>query len=141
MFEVTERLYRGPRPESFKRLQEQGFERVIDLQSGAENCLTESVYEHEDPSDYGIQRISYQWSNVFCPTRAQVKSFLFDIGLNGRKTYVHCHSGVDRTGFAIACYRMRKMNWQFDRAYKEWVVLGRHWWFDWWKYEMKKYEL
>lgn len=139
MFEVTERLYRGPRPKSFKQLQ--GFERVIDLQSGTENCLTDSIYEHEDPADYGIKKVNFYWSNFFPPTEAQVKDFLLEVGSTGQRTYVHCHSGVDRTGFAIACYRMQKMNWKFARAHDEFVGMGRHWWISWWKIELKKHEL
>lgn len=134
---VKDKLWRGPRPKSFKQLQEMGITRVINLQSGFEDATTESVYEHEKPSDFGITVCKFHWSNFFPPSRAQIIAALAEIDWNG-KTYVHCHSGVDRTGVFCMAVRVWWGRQPFDYAYSEWVYLGRHWWFAWWKPFLKK---
>lgn len=141
MYEVTAKIWRGPRPQTYLDLQLKGFTRVIDLQSGLENWLTDSELEFEEPRDFGIERLTIRCSSVMPPTRREVNLFLGLLEMSPRKTYVHCHSGVDRTGFMIAVYRMRKMGWNYKKAYDEWVMLGRHWWFDWWRGEMREWEV
>ncbi len=146
MIKVTESLYRGPRPKDLRDLIALGFQRVIDLQTGAEDFFTDSLYEAQlaakraDPSLYSeIEVVYLHCSDIFPPTHAHVEAFLL-LTSNGKKTLVHCHSGVDRTGFLCAVYRMAKLGWPYSVAYKEWVNLGRHFWYDWWKYTLKAYE-
>lgn len=133
MRKVAFNLYRGPRPTSFANLQKLGFQRVINLQSGFEDAVTDSQYEHEMSDLYGIETIRFQWSNVLPPTREQVDEFLAVVSGNYLKTYVHCHSGVDRTGAACLAYRVLRQGWSFKDAYAEFVAMGRHPWFFWWK--------
>lgn len=147
MYEVTHNLFRGPRPEDIRNLISREFQQVIVTQSGDEDRWTDSFYESQlhvkrrDPNAYPqIDVVYVRCSNIFPPTEEQVREFLAKVS-NGKKTYVHCHSGVDRTGFLVACYRMMKLGWSYHSAYREWVDLGRHWWFDWWKYTLKKYEV
>lgn len=146
MLKVTEKLWRGERPADIRDLIKQGFQRVVVLQSGAEDFLTDTLYEAQlrakkaDPTIYSeIEVIYLRCSDITPPTSAQVIVFL-EIVNDGKKTFVHCHSGVDRTGFLIACYRMIKLNWTFNEAYEEWVERGRHWWYDWWHFELRSYE-
>lgn len=114
---------------------------VIDLQSGVENFFTDTPYEYEDPDDFGIKLVEFQWSNIWPPTAYQVLALLACIHESTDKNiYIHCHSGVDRTGFAAAVIRMRLQGWSATNALNEFVALGRHWWFWWWKYELKKWE-
>jgi protein tyrosine/serine phosphatase len=131
MKQVAENLFRGPRPSCFDWLDLAGVTRVIDLQSGTEDFFTESSYEIQDPKDFGIERFCLKWSNFFPPTKDQADTVMKLLN-SGKKTYVHCHSGVDRTGAAILIYRVR-MGSSFDDAYDEFVREGRHWWFFWWK--------
>lgn len=140
MIQVHDNLWRGPRPESFNELREKGFERVISLQSGSEEYLTDSLYEMQDPEDFGIQFIEIPCSNIFPPSNEEVSEFLLYLENYDIKTYVHCHSGVDRTGFMIAAWRMSALHWPFHAAYSEMKKLGRHWWFGWWKYRLKTWE-
>jgi protein tyrosine/serine phosphatase len=39
---------------------------------------------------------------------------------------VHCTEGVDRTGIAIARFRVRRCGWSKQAAYDEWVAMGSH---------------
>lgn len=142
MFKVTDVLYRGKRPLNIKDLF--GFQQIIVLQSGDEDRYTDSLYEAQlrtkrsDPTIYPNIQVHYiKCSNIFPPSQGQVSQFL-DLCSYGKRTFVHCHSGVDRTGFMIAVYRMTVLNWTFEDAYDEWVILGRHWWFDWWKKSLKE---
>lgn len=131
MFKVDELLYRGPRPTSFADLQKLGFQRVISLQSGFENSVTETQYEYEEASDFGLDFWNLKWSNFWPPSHAQINQAL-DLLETGLKTYVHCHSGVDRTGAFVLGYRRRK-GVPFKVAYAEFIRMGRHPWFFWWK--------
>lgn len=139
---VTDLIWRGPRPrtkDDLRWLKSNGIERVICLQSGMRDRFADDYYESPDAmQDVQIDRENLYWSNIFPPTDYQINEFLNILMGIDMKTYVHCHSGVDRTGYAIACYRMHIEKWPFEKAYWEWVRLGRHWWFDWWKIYMKK---
>lgn len=139
--EVTKDIWRGPRPTDLRELKREGFTRVISLQSGFEEIVTDSPLEFQDPYECGIKYYHLNWSNVFVPSAQKVLRLLSIIhDGTGRKTLIHCHSGVDRTGFACAVIRMRLQNWGFDMAHDEFVSMGRHWWFWWWKTELKKWE-
>jgi len=146
MHKVTEILFRGPRPTDIRTLVERGFQQIVVTQSGDEDRLTDSLYESQlrskrsDPEAIypSIKVVYIRCSNIWPPTYFQVSEFLVAAS-NGLKTYLHCHSGVDRTGFLVAAYRMQKLGWPFEEAYKEWVEQGRHWWFDWWKFELERY--
>lgn len=37
---------------------------------------------------------------------------------------VHCYGGKDRTGLAIARFRVRRCGWSKERAYEEWIAYG-----------------
>ena len=144
MIKVTEMIWRGPRPASIDDLIAHGFTQVINLQSGAEDRFKDTAYEYQ----LGLKRtdrffrtnislIDIRCSNIFPPSKDQVGRLLSSLG--ARVSYIHCHSGVDRTGFMVAVYRMVAQGWSFEKAHAEWVAQGRHWWFWWWKFELKKW--
>lgn len=137
---ITDSLWRGPRPKDLADLKADGFDRCVSLQSGFEDLVTDSKLEYEDPFDFQITLHNLDWSNVFPPSAQQVLRLL-SIVRDGTKlkTLIHCHSGVDRTGFAAAIIRMRLQKWSFDAAHDEFVQMGRHWWFWWWKHELRKW--
>jgi protein tyrosine/serine phosphatase len=141
MLLITRNIYRGPRPKSYKDLQALGFTVCIDLQSGMENAFTDSQLENEDPKDFGICVINIPCSNIFPPGHRQVlavMNVLWQIS-EAKKVYIHCHSGVDRIGFISALIRLIFNQWNFTPAHEEFVRLGRHWWFWWWKYNLKSW--
>ena len=64
-------------------------------------------------------------SNPFRPDRAKLESFFKVIETSRCKgaIYVHCEAGMDRTGVAVAAYRIIDQSWSADRANDE----LRHW--------------
>lgn len=133
--------YRGPRTQTLRELIHADFKLVIDLESGIYEKFSDDIYEAEAKSITGFEYVRrIPCSDLFPPNKQRVGQFLYFIKRSDEKTYVHCLSGVDRTGFMVAVYRMQIQGWAFDAAYSEWVKEGRHWWYDWWKYSLKKWE-
>lgn len=133
MNQLDEKLFRGPRPKSFKDLQEFGFTTVINLQSGAHEFFNDDEYEKESGADFGIKEVNVECSDIFPPTQGQWIAVFGAVKESPGKVYIHCLHGVDRTGFMCAIYRMRVQGWSFSRAKKEMFEMGFHkvpylWW-------------
>jgi protein-tyrosine phosphatase len=65
-----------------------------------------------------MQYVSIPW-HPDSPSDENIARFLKVIEENpDKKVFVHCHAGVDRTGMAIASYRMAKEGWSPDEAMK-----------------------
>jgi protein tyrosine phosphatase (PTP) superfamily phosphohydrolase (DUF442 family) len=61
-------------------------------------------------------------SNAFRPDAAKVLMFLQAVAAASAESgavYVHCRHGMDRTGFAVAAYRILTEGWDADRAMAE----------------------
>lgn len=141
MIQVDTNLWRGPRPHSLSELKDQGFNRMIDLEYGFENLFGYFEYDLyevqcKDTDDIIPNSYFLRWSDLWPPTKRQINGCL-NLIISHQRTYIHCLSGVDRTGVACMAYRIRAQGWDFDKAYAEWVSLGRHWWYAWWKYLLK----
>lgn len=142
MKKVTSLLFRGPRPKDLRVLKANGIDTIIILQSGIWELFTNDLYERQAPPDFNIKAYYLKCSDIWWPSAWAVKRSLEIIQRetsNGRKVYVHCMSGVDRTGFICASYRMMVQGWDFAKAHAEWVSEGRHVWYFWWKRALKKY--
>ena len=139
MIQVAEHIWRGPRPQDLTDLKAQGFKAIISLEEGWFELFHDDPYKRERPIDFGISLARVKCSDIFPPNEDQVADVLSLLN-TPLKIYIHCLTGVDRTGFMCAVYRMQKQGWSFDQAYAEWVELGRHWWFDWWKIGLKTWE-
>ncbi len=139
MIQVDKNLWRGPRPPDLQPLKDAGFNRIISLEQGWFEAFHSDAYEKENPSDFGITLVRIPCSDICAPHKYEVL-WALDCMQRPGKTYIHCLTGVDRTGFMCAVYRMQIQKWKLYPAYAEWIALGRHWWFDWWKIEMGKYD-
>lgn len=133
MIQLDEKLYRGPRPKSFKDLAPYGITTVINLEYRIYDKFHDDKYEHENPADFGITVYSIPCSDFTPPTKKQVQEFLKIVSEAEGLVYVHCLHQVDRTGFMCAVYRMRVQGWSFKDAVKEMFDLGFHkfpylWW-------------
>ena len=116
--EVTRNLFRGGQPEShgYKTLQVMGVKIVVDMRG--------NTSEQGDVEKLGMRYISIPW-NAKSPSNEIIARFLKVIEENpDKKIFVHCHGGVDRTGMAIASYRMAKEGWSPDEAMKEMQLFG-----------------
>jgi protein tyrosine phosphatase (PTP) superfamily phosphohydrolase (DUF442 family) len=117
--QVTPDLFRGAQPErdGYRTLQAIGVNIVLDMWGG--NRSEESAVEK-----LGMQYVSIPW-HTRSPSDEIIARFLKVIEENpDKKVFVHCHAGVDRTGMAIAAYRMAKEGWSPDEAMKEMQLFG-----------------
>jgi protein-tyrosine phosphatase len=136
---VDRAIYRGPRPEGLSILRrDYHIDTIIDLELGVyELAFNREAMEY--PADFGMAYYHMPCSDWF-PPRSQFVWKCLRLMEQDRVIYLHCLSGVDRTGFVVAAYRMVVQGWLLEAAVKEWKELGRHSWFFWWESELKKYE-
>lgn len=117
--EVTPTLYRGSQPtkEGFERLAKMRIAIVVDLRGNRKD-------ERDALNILGMQYVPIPW---FCmrPKDAVIAQFLNLVRENpGKKIFVHCNTGIDRTGMMIAGYRMAEQHWTAQDALKEMEVFG-----------------
>ena len=142
MIQFDDYLWRGPRPKNLSLLADQGFKQIINLETGAFRFFHGLEHEGKQADTAGMEEAIFPCSDIWYPNRVRTMrcvAFMLYMKQRKIKTYIHCLSGVDRTGFMCAVYRILAENWTYEKAYEEWVTLGRHWWYDWWKKELKFY--
>jgi tyrosine-protein phosphatase SIW14 len=118
--EVTPNLYRGAQPshEGLEALKNLGINLVIDLRGGTNKD------EEETAKKLGMQYISIP-SHCPFPKDEPFAKFLRVIRENpAKKVFVHCRLGDDRTGMAVASYRMAQDGWSAEEAMKEMKTFG-----------------
>jgi tyrosine-protein phosphatase SIW14 len=118
--QVTPNLYRGARPngEGIAALKKLGVDIVVDLRGGR------SAKEEAEVSKLGMQYVSIPAHCPF-PKDEPWARFLKVIRENeGKKIFVHCRLGDDRTGMAVAAYRMAEEGWSAAEAMKEMKAFG-----------------
>lgn len=134
-------LYRGPRP-SLSEVIAGKFQLVISLESGVYEFFHDDDLESAEHANGKLFEMS-PMSDFFPPSKLQVGRVLEILKTSQAskiQTLLHCKSGVDRTGFVVAVYRMQVQGWSYSRAHAEWVAMGRHWRYFWWAYWLRKYE-
>ena len=118
--EVTPNLYRGGQPgaDGLKELKKMGVSIVVDMRGG------QSEHEKTAVEELGMDYVSIPWHCPF-PSDEPFIKFLKLIEQNpGKKIFVHCRLGDDRTGLAIATYRIAEEGWSADEAMKEMELFG-----------------
>lgn len=118
--EVTPFLYRGaqPSPEGFKTLARMGVDIVVDAR------LSGHARESRQVTALGMQYVSVPWHCLF-PKDKAIAKFLAVVRENpGKKIFVHCRYGDDRTGMMIAAYRMADQQWSPQEAATEMRQFG-----------------
>lgn len=138
MIQVDTNLWRGPRPTDLQPLQDQVFVRIISLESGVYDLFHADRVEQQFPCEYGMAQYDLKCSDISPPSDWVVLKFLALMKF-GLKTFLHCLSGVDRTGFLCAVYRMRVQGWTYEAALAEWKKLGRHPWYFFWEPALKRW--
>jgi tyrosine-protein phosphatase SIW14 len=120
--EVTPHLFRGGQPKlvGYEHLKQMGIDMVVDLRlSGEDN-------ERKDVNKAGMQFVSLKWHCMF-PRDDVFATFLKLLSENrGKKIFVHCRYGDDRTGMMIAAYRMANEKWTPEEARGEMEKFGFH---------------
>jgi protein tyrosine/serine phosphatase len=118
--EVTPRLYRGGQPgaDGLKALKKMGVSIIVDMRSGS------SKHEMAAVNELGMLYVSIPWHCPF-PQDEPFAKFLRIVQENPKtKVFVHCRLGDDRTGMAIAAYRIAEEGWSADEAMKEMKLFG-----------------
>jgi protein tyrosine/serine phosphatase len=118
--EVTPRLYRGGQPDlrGIDALEKIKINIVIDMRGGY------NTKEEEALKKRGMQYVAIPWHCPF-PKDKSFADFLKVMEQNpGKKVFVHCRLGDDRTGMAIAAYRMAEEGWSADEAMNEMKAFG-----------------
>lgn len=117
---VTARLYRGGQPskDGFDELKKLGVQIVVNLRD--DNSETEGSVV----TAAGLEYVAIPW-NCHHPANSLAAQFLQVLKENReKKTFVHCHEGVDRTGLMIAVYRMAEQGWTPEQARDEMKDFG-----------------
>jgi protein tyrosine phosphatase (PTP) superfamily phosphohydrolase (DUF442 family) len=117
--EVTPNLYRGgpPSHEGLDALKDMGVNLVVDL--GGTNKEEEATAKK-----MGMQYVAIPFHCPF-PKDEPFAKFLRMIRENpAAKVFVHCRLGDDRTGMAVAAYRMAEEGWSAEEAMKEMKAFG-----------------
>jgi tyrosine-protein phosphatase SIW14 len=117
--EVTPTLFRGAQPGKggFEALAKMGVRIVVDLRGHRDS-------ERKELTKLGIRYVPMHWQCSF-PKDRIFAAFITLIRKNpGKKIFVHCRVGDDRTGMMVAAYRMVEQGWSAKRAKKEMIACG-----------------
>ena len=118
--EVSPNLFRGGQPgvDGLEALKKMGVSVVIDMRG------TKSSHEQLAVRKLGMEYIAIPWHCPF-PSDGIFARFLKVIHERPKKkVFVHCRLGDDRTGMAIAAYRMANEGWSANEALKEMEEFG-----------------
>lgn len=118
--EVTPHLYRGGQPSdaAFTDLKKMGIDIVVDMRSGNRK------HEKQVVTKLGMHYVQISWHCPF-PSDKPFTEFLKIVEANPeKKILVHCRLGDDRTGMAVAAYRMAEQGWSAERAMGEMHEFG-----------------
>src|SRR5215469_7348828 len=119
---VTPTLYRGGQPHGIglQELKKMGVDIVVDLR------LSGTGKEKAQVTKLGMEFVSIPWHCLFPKDETFVR-FLKVLRDNpNKKIFVHCRYGDDRTGMAIAAYRMAMEGWTAAEARNEMNKFGFH---------------
>lgn len=133
------KIFAGPRPAELAALKREGIERIINLESGVYDVLRvyEGIEVEQFPPDFGMMEYIMPCSDITPPPEKYVEKIL-ELARDRIPTYIHCYSGVDRTGFVVAVIRMRLMGWSYEEALQAWRNV-RHPWYFYWERALKKW--
>jgi tyrosine-protein phosphatase SIW14 len=112
--QVDEHIYRGaqPRGQGFASLATLGIKTVVDLRGeSSEDIAVQGA---------GMRYVRLPWREFKAPTDSQIEALLALLNdSSGWPIFVHCRRGADRTGTAIACYRIAHDHWSNQQALAE----------------------
>ena len=126
--EVDPHVYRGAQPtaEGLRSLAKLGIKTIIDLREGG----THSEAEKRAVEALGMRYVSVPMRGFSAPSNdqiARVLAILESSGSSDWPVFVHCRRGADRTGTAIACYRIDHDHWPGQKALSEARLHGMSW--------------
>jgi tyrosine-protein phosphatase SIW14 len=121
---ITEVLYRGAQPKEvgLTELKMLGVATIVDLRGEDRETI---AWERKHAESLGMRFVHIPVSGWSPPTNEQVAQFLSLLRDNpGKKIFVHCRFGDDRTGVFVATYRMAIDKWPAEQALMEMYFFG-----------------
>jgi protein tyrosine phosphatase (PTP) superfamily phosphohydrolase (DUF442 family) len=126
---VSDTLFRGAQPKDagYAELKKLGVEVVVSLREHKNQIEA----ERKAVESQGMHFVSIPWPPFDTPKNQQVAEFLELLRANpGRKIFVHCQRGAERTGVMVAAVRIAAERWTPQQALDEMEVFGfRGFWF------------
>jgi len=115
--QVNEHVFRGAEPSTLglQELGALGIKRVIDLREHGPS----TAFEEEQLKKLGISYINIPFRQFSAPSNGEIQAVLKLLTTGEVPTFIHCRRGKDRTGTAIACYRIQHDGWDNERALRE----------------------
>jgi protein tyrosine/serine phosphatase len=119
---VSPALCRGAQPtaQGFQNLEKAGIKTIVNLR-----------HDHDDLPLLAGTKLKYLWlpSRTWSPSEQNIVLFLRVMrdSVNW-PVYVHCAQGRDRTGVAVASYRMAVQGWTAEEAVREMHQFHNNWW-------------
>jgi len=107
-------LYRGAQPsdDQLKLMAGNGIKTVIDLRGSGDAVIDES----KQASKLGMNFIHFPMG-IFCPSKKAMDKLMNIISNpENQPVFIHCLLGRDRTGAAVACYKMSKHGVPYKEA-------------------------
>lgn len=113
-------LYRGGQPNrrGFQALAKSGVQIIVDTRGDR----TKS--EGKEVRKLGMRYVAIPWHCPFPHDEAFARFLKLVQENRGKKIFVHCRLGDDRTGMMIAAYRMADEGWTADEAMREMQKFG-----------------
>jgi uncharacterized protein (TIGR01244 family) len=120
--QVSPTLYRGAQPteEGFKALAARGIKTVINLRDSDDRREAQQV------RDAGMAYLHLSWDSEKA-TEEDAEEFLALLEQARGPIFVHCLVGRDRTGMAVAAYRLRVQGWTLQAALQDLNAHGHFW--------------
>lgn len=120
--QVSSRLYRGAQPttEGFRTLSSYGVKTVINLRD------SDDAREAERVHDAGMAYVHLPL-DADKVTEADAEHFLALLEESQGPVFVHCLVGRDRTGMAVAAYRVQVQGWTLEAALQDMYAHGHFW--------------
>lgn len=117
-YKVSDTLYRGaqPRKQGFEELKKLGIKTVVNLR--------ESSRERISVEEAGLKYYHIPMSALFPKKKKFARFFEIVSNPSNHPVFVHCKHGADRTGAAVAIYRIKIQNWNVEEAINEMVYGG-----------------
>ncbi|HVB36019.1 MAG TPA: dual specificity protein phosphatase family protein [Candidatus Acidoferrales bacterium] len=118
--EVTPTLYRGAQPsdKGFESLAKMGIDIIVDFRG------LSLKQEKREAAAHNMKLIVLSW-DCRSPSDKIAAEFLRILKQNsGKKIFIHCYGGIDRTGAMIAVYRMADEGWTASEAANEMHAFG-----------------
>jgi len=122
---VNEWLFRGGQPgvEGVAALSKLGVRTVINLRRGKRTVEA----ERQPVQAAGMTFINIPLNYWFLPSEQTIEQFLSIVDdETKRPVFLHCLHGKDRTGLLVAMYRIARLGWTVEKAYREMKYCGFH---------------